>query len=1357
MGARHLCLASAFLVALAGWSAAQDDDDAELRSGLIATRTMDGESLSEVVAEPIGWPSGDGVTRYHWTGRFLLRDEGTFQFHAHLAGRVTIRLGDRVVLEAESAEPGWVSGPETELGFGELPLDITAEVEVVTTPLRLFWSSKSFPLEPLPYHALFHASGHIAVEQATRGRQLLEAWQCRQCHTTAATPEQRRGPALTQLGPDTSSAWLMERLTRTTPGAHSRMPAYGFTPEEAVAIVAFLQAGATPLTLAELKRKDDEKTLKAGTELLKSVGCLACHTWNGLGQAPLWGGGSLDEVARRRSPAWIATKLADPHAVNRASRMPQFALTESEHTALVSVLAPIASDPIDGSPLTATEAQLELGARLVREARCAACHELPGSQDAFALVKPLSPQSALGPESCVGGAIAAARRRPQFDPAAYEALTAAMSSRSSIAAEDRPLAVGAALLHRQGCLNCHGRNGSAGLSAISGAIVRSEPSWEGQAPTLQPPPLTAVGDRLVDAALEQGVQGKLPRRLDWLKVRMPKFRHTPMETAALVSHLQGADRLPDHAPATRPFGELPSNDPAVRLAGRELTGGKGFSCVACHALKDYVPPKVALGTRGSDLYQLGERMRAPYFYRWTRSPLRMLPGVEMPSYLRPHPTFLGGDLDRQLTAIWEALHDPQFTAPTNPAVVEQLWGPSDNGRPRVLRDVVTLKPAEGPMTTVPRGLAVGFVESHSVLFDLASGGVRAWTLGDFARQRTQGKSWFWDLAGVPLVDPWEPRADFYLFDERTREVVAEKTGWNARAEVRWMNIEPDNSVRFHYVLTWSRDDSASTRTLEVYERWNGRSDGWARGVEIEAAPLGHSAWFREPKLRRPMGATRVTPSGHRWGRPIEGAERGLLLGTPSSGDGPVWVHYTTDLNAPREPLPTAPPLLSTRDSVTVLPGFAGERLPLPRGVMPTAMAFTMNGELVCTSLKGHVYRIEDSDQDGLPDRPVLLAEGLAAPFGIFDGGDGLLVAHKPEVVRLSAPDDQRYHRRMEVVAQGWGYTDDYHDWTSGIVQDAQGRFYIGLGSDYTHKNRPRTESRWRGQILRFDRHGDIEPLATGLRYPTGLTMLPGDRLVVSDQQGVQNCFNELNVITPGKRYGVPAQLDPRDDAPTEPAAAQIPHPWTRSVNGLATWPANGHPFAGQVIGAEYNGRFLIRASFEEIDGVMQGAVYPLHLPGETHGPQELLGPMSVAFAPNGDLYVGSIHDSGWLGGLNTGDIVRFTPRGEPPNGLREVRLTPRGFALDFLRPLDPNVAKETERYQISGYTRVWEGNYATPDSGRHRVTVERVDVRHDGRTIDLTLKGLKPGHVYDITVTDLAATPLWPTTAHYTLHRLPKE
>ncbi|MDZ4684715.1 MAG: PA14 domain-containing protein [Planctomycetaceae bacterium] len=1369
-----MCLAA---VCLPSPAIAQDDDD-ESRPGLISTATGQYRRGQELVADvslrtmlPEQDFRGDKNSwQQEWHGQLLLKSEGKYRFHAFVHGGVKVQLGERLLLDDATDQPAWVSGPETELSFGEFPFLVTfTHAPTKGYGLKLYWSSDTFPLEPLPHHVLFHTADSTALRLAKIGRQQTEAANCYWCHHVDWHESSLPQYSLMHVGSGRSWGAIRERLMRRDAdpkGGH--MPAYGLSVEDATAVMAYLAKHAEPVQLTDPpKVKVNEKETPTGRELLKSVGCLACHEWQGLGQLPVFGGGKLDDVATRRTRAWLDQWLRDPAAVNRSHRMPVFKLTDAERQQIVSTLIGEHKFPRENAAPKITDELVNRGRQVIASARCVACHEISGNvRQETTTVRyeepgkpfPITAENAIARKGCLSAEPDPKKYRPAFhqvDPAAIAAMVTPGTIHRLRMSD----------LERNGCVNCHDRDGSRGLSNIALALLKSEPQWQGQTPTLTPPPLTAVGDRLQDAALAKAVRGELPVRLPWLKVRMPKFREA--QVAGIPAELIDHDRIPDAAPETPqyPIAEGRAS-PDVLLAGRELTGGKGFSCVACHQLKDYVPPKVALGTRGSDLYRLGERMRAPYFFRWTRSPLRILPGVEMPSYQRPHPTLMGGELDRQLAAIWDALHDPQFTAPTNPAVVEQLWGPSDAGRARILRDVVTIPDADGKTTSVPRSFAVGFANRHSVLFDLERGAVRMWTIGDFARQRTQGKSWFWDMAGVPVAADAAPAADVYLYDERTRSVIAPETGWTAEIKMQFADVQFHYGVELNYEMTWRHPDVSVPVRVVIQERWNPfdpttiQHYGWVREVVLRDSLSDYTAWLRQPKLDEKLGPVMSTVSPeYTWHQPHANAPEAAQIRKERKGfELPLRVVYSTPIQPPELTSNPVPAVQVAPQPVTSLPGYQGVRLPLPRSIMPTAMTWHRGSRLYFTSLKGHVYGAFDSDGDKLEDRLTTMAEGLAAPFGIISiGVEDLLVVHKPEALVLNDRDDDGVADRFDILASGWGYTDDYHDWTTGLVRDSQGWYYLGLGSDYAHKNRPAAESKYRGHILRFNLDGKLEPVATGLRYPVGLAMTADDRLFVTDQQGVQNCFNEIDFIQMGKRYGVPAKLDKPTDDPAEIASVQVPHPWTRSVNGLCVWPeASGHPFAGHLIGAEYNTRFLIRASLQTVDGVTQGGVYPLSKPGETNGPEELLGPICVAFSPDGDLYVGSLHDSGWLGGLNTGDIVRFRANGELPNGLREVRATRDGFAIEFVHPLDDSLAAKPQAYTISGYTRVWQGEYATPDSARHNVTVKTATLSDDRRTVRLSLDGLKTGHVYDIAVGNVAGEKrLWPHAAVFTLHKAP--
>ena len=120
----------------------------------------------------------------------------------------------------------------------------------------------------------------------------------------------------------------------------------------------------------------------------------------------------------------------------------------------------------------------------------------------------------------------------------------------------------------------------------------------------------------------------------------------------------------------------------------------------------------------------------------------------------------------------------------------------------------------------------------------------------------------------------------------------------------------------------------------------------------------------------------------------------------------------------------------------------------------------------------------------------------------------------------------------------------------------------------------------------------------------GLVLTSEGDLFATDNQGNYNPFNELNHLRPGKRYGFINKLENKNGfSPAfESPAINLPHPWTRSVNGvceLTTPPAlreegqDEHfgPFEGHLIGSEMNGRSLIRMSLQKVNGQLQGAAY----------------------------------------------------------------------------------------------------------------------------------------------------------------------
>ncbi|MEC8410573.1 MAG: hypothetical protein VXZ55_03065, partial [Planctomycetota bacterium] len=240
-----------------------------------------------------------------------------------------------------------------------------------------------------------------------------------------------------------------------------------------------------------------------------------------------------------------------------------------------------------------------------------------------------------------------------------------------------------------------------------------------------------------------------------------------------------------------------------------------------------------------------------------------------------------------------------------------------------------------------------------------------------------------------------------------------------------------------------------------------------------------------------------------------------------------------------------------------------------------------------------------------------------------------------------------------------------------------------------------------------------------------------------------------------------------------PPAINIPHPWTRSVNGICFLETPSEvqnseqpsttafgPFEGHLIGCEYDTRRLVRMSTEMVDGVLQGGSYPLSKTADD-AQQLLLGPITCAVSPRGELYIGGIRDSGWGGANNLGTLLRLRYQADQiPCGIAEINILKQGFRLHFTKPVNRSKAEMVGNYLIESYTRLSTPQYGGTDARRRKESVAEIRVAEDGLSVDLQLNGeLRKGFVYEFTLENLTADAaiFFPSAGYYTANRIPVE
>jgi len=675
----------------------------------------------------------------------------------------------------------------------------------------------------------------------------------------------------------------------------------------------------------------------------------------------------------------------------------------------------------------------------------------------------------------------------------------------------------------------------------------------------------------------------------------------------------------------------------------------------------------------------------------------------------------------------------------------------------------------------------------------------AWWIGDLANQQNQGKVWFWEAAGQPLFSNSQGKSEFQLLHAavlpdptNTGQFVTEPDKWISRTD----GVELQH--RLHFKGRENKSDLILHLRQTYQPIWstsNETANGFKRSIEVKGLPINaqfgirlfDSSRFSKHELDESRRKLTLENGNAKLQLQIvepvkfEIDESGLLrIKAADSQDSlRISLNYLTSLPADAFAQPGTASEIEKRppEVLHVVPGFESIRLPIMNQLMPSGICWRPDGKLVACSLKGRVWLLEDTDRDGVEDDARPISNELSTPYGIFAGDQYVDVINKFGLVRLTDEDGDGFMETNQLVASGWGHTDDYHDWAIGLPRLDDGSYFVGLPCQ--QDDRSSAGARYRGKVLKLvpreptdddPRLFEIRVVSAGHRFPMGLALNTENELFVTDNQGNYNPFNELNHVTNGAHFGFINKLEQKANASVSALtlpAIDIPHPWTRSVNGICFLDAPNTQaelaaasfgvFAGQLIGCEYDTQRLIRMSVQKVEDTFQGAAYPFSYAKPLRG-EPLLGPIVCSVSPRGDLYIGSIRDSGWGAGDNVGELVRLRVKlDEVPAGIAEVQAVPDGFEIRFTKPVDESLAVDSANYLVSSYTRVSTPQYGSPDVGRRVEKVQSIELLDSERVL-IKVDQLRENHVYEFRLKDLTKdNTFFPAEAYFTLRKRPKK
>jgi cytochrome c551/c552 len=482
--------------------------------------------------------------------------------------------------------------------------------------------------------------------------------------------------------------------------------------------------------------------------------------------------------------------------------------------------------------------------------------------------------------------------------------------------------------------------------------------------------------------------------------------------------------------------------------------------------------------------------------------------------------------------------------------------------------------------------------------------------------------------------------------------------------------------------------------------------------------------------------------------------------------------------------------------------FKINKLRAPEGIILEigGMCTMPDGNLAISTRRGDVYIIENP----LSTKPYFrkFATGLHEALGIAAKNSSLYVAQRGELTRLQ---DANMDGKADIyeTVYAWPLSGNYHEYSYGPKIAPDGSFFVTLNLGFGDVWWSGTSFvPWRGWALHIFDNGTMEPWATGMRSPCGISMIDGE-LFYTDNQGDWIGSGSIMQVKKGGFVGHPgglawtkmpnspfkltqqeiySKIDPRNqlgadgkeskpenienetfktmaDMKKDIPALQLPAVWLpHGVLGVSNSEVvkipKGvfGPFEEQLLVGDQGQSRISRVFMETVKGELQGCAWDFRSGFQS-------GVLRMSWANDGSLFVGETN-RGWgsAGDANEG-LQRLAWNTLMPFEMKTIKAMPDGFEIEFTKPIDKKSAANLASYVIESFTYKYHPVYGSPTVNMQNCPIKGVKVSEDGMSVRLIVSKLRTHYIHKITLDGIRAEEqshsLVHPTGYYTLNNIP--